>query len=98
LASSHAPRRYAPGSLRKGCQAFYRSRGKGRGTPSRRYGNRPHAERGQGLQERLRRVRGGWAWSIRMSGLTKNAALDEVNKHRRDVAAYTLLTGERLAV
>ena len=75
-----------------------RHRGKGRGTPSRRYGNPSSHTPHQGRQECLRRVIGGWAWSIRTTGLTKNAALDEVNAHRRDIAAHTLLTGERLAV
>lgn len=80
-----------------------RHRGKGRGTPSRNY-FRPyaHAEQGQGLQERLRRVIGGWAWHQRKGAFydpsqlhTKNATLGV--GRRRQINAYQLLTGERLA-
>jgi hypothetical protein len=49
----------------------YRSRGKGRGTPSRRYGNPPGKYRvHQGRQERIRRQVGGWAYY----GMTKRKA------------------------
>jgi hypothetical protein len=74
-----------------------RHRGKGRGAIEHRYGRMrsaymPH----QGLQERLRRVRGGWA--IRPGQpFTKEAAMASVEANRRDRAAHTLLTGERLA-
>lgn len=61
----------------------YRSRGKGRGSPSRNWlrpfsHNTPH----QGAQERLRRKIGGWAWHKRQAAfydpaapLTKNQTL-----------------------
>lgn len=55
----------------------YKSRGHGRGTPPRRFGNRPGAYRPhQGAQERIRRTLGGWAFNKRMSGLTKRQALE----------------------
>lgn len=58
----------------------YKSRGHGRGTPSRRYGSRPGAySPHQGAQERIRRTLGGWAFNYRMSGLTKRETLELIS-------------------
>ena len=79
---------------RRGLPFSYRSRGKGRGTPSRNYGNVPRAELGQGMQERLRRLQGGWyRWNTQ--GCTKSQALG-IGRERQ-LRAYELVTGERLS-
>jgi hypothetical protein len=56
----------------------YRSRGKGRGTPSRRFGNSSSHTAHQGKQERARRLLpGGWAGAQRVFGVTKREALEQ---------------------
>ncbi len=59
----------------------YRSRGKGRGTPSRNYGHSGNAPSHQGVQERLRRSLGGWAQVFRTQGVTKRMYLAGMPAH-----------------
>jgi hypothetical protein len=60
------------GSGKKG-KGKFGGRGGRRGNTS---SHTPH----QGMQERLRRAVGGWAWQRRMSGLTKRQALAEAKR------------------
>lgn len=62
--------------------AEYRSRGKGRGTPAKRYGNKPGTRylKHTMEQECIRRRIGGWAKSIRNTGLTKREVLARVQR------------------
>jgi hypothetical protein len=82
----------------------YKSRGKGRGTASRGYGNRSaNGPAHQGLQERLRRLIGGWpmhrydAHLDRFIATSKRQTLARTGYARPDHAAHHLLTGDRLA-
>ncbi len=53
----------------------YKSRGHGRGSPNRRYGNKPGKYMPhQGDQERYRRKHGGWARLWREASMTKRSA------------------------
>lgn len=61
----------------------YRSRGKGRGTPSRRYGNSSSHMPHQGLQERMRRLVGGFALTQRVAGMTKAMCVRDLHQRKR---------------
>lgn len=57
----------------------YKSRGHGRGSPNRRYGNTSSHTAHQGAQERIRRTLGGWAENYRTTGLTKRETLELIS-------------------
>lgn len=59
----------------------YKSRGHGRGTPSRNYMRpRGHNKAHQGAQERMRRALGGFAFAQRMTGLNKRETIALVDR------------------